>query len=62
MKAVLDLIADYGAAVRQYESALPCASGEWRDTLLWHRDLNLRIIADLRRLLSFFADRAGNPN
>jgi hypothetical protein len=53
MKTVLDLIGDYGAAIQQYESALPYASGEWRDKLLWHRDLNLRIIADLRRILSF---------
>ena len=51
MKAVFDLISDYGEAVRQYEAALPCASGQWREKLLWHRDLNLRIIADLRRFL-----------
>lgn len=51
MKAVFDLISDYGEAVRQYEAALPYASGEWREKLIWHRDLNSRVIADLRRLL-----------
>jgi len=28
MKAVFDLISEYGEAVRQYEAALPCASGQ----------------------------------
>jgi hypothetical protein len=52
MKGVLDLISEYGAAVREYERHLSRATGQWRVKLLWHRDLNLRIIADLRRIIA----------
>jgi hypothetical protein len=52
MKAVLDLISQYVDAVCEYEKHLPHATGQWRETLLWHRDFNLRIIADLRRIIA----------
>jgi hypothetical protein len=53
MSTVVRLIADYNEGVRQYEAALPYASGQWQEKLMRSRDLNLRIMADLRSINGF---------
>jgi hypothetical protein len=50
LKPLRELRKQLADAIVQYERHIPTAKGKWRTDLLWHRDLHLRILADLTRL------------